>query len=45
MRLKFLAAMVAVSGTFSGVAEEQKTWEASSELGAIITSGNTDNNV
>lgn len=42
MRLKFLAAMVAVSGTFSVVAEEQKTWEASSELGAIITSGNTE---
>jgi putative salt-induced outer membrane protein YdiY len=44
MKIKYLAALAALASSFSAVAEEEKekTWEANSELGAIITSGNTD---
>ncbi|AQP99425.1 hypothetical protein B0W48_06175 [Pseudoalteromonas aliena] len=46
MKLKFLSAVVAVSVATNAFAEdavsEQKTWEVTSELGAIITSGNTE---
>ena len=44
MKLKLLSILVAVSATTSAFAseEEQKTWEVTSEVGAIITSGNTE---
>jgi putative salt-induced outer membrane protein YdiY len=44
MKIKYLAALVVLASSYSAVAEEEKekTWEANSELGAIITSGNTD---
>ena len=42
MKLKLLSILVAASATTSAFAseEEQKTWEVTSEVGAIITSGN-----
>ena len=44
MKLKLLSILVAASATTSAFAseEEQKTWEITSEVGAIITSGNTE---
>ncbi|MEO2268658.1 DUF481 domain-containing protein [Pseudoalteromonas sp. YIC-656] len=42
MKLKSLAMLVAALAATNVVAEEKKTWEANAELGAIITSGNTE---
>ena len=44
MKLKLLSILVAATATTSAFAsaEEQKTWEVTSEVGAIITSGNTE---
>ncbi len=42
MKLKSLALLVAACAATNAVAEEKKTWEANAELGAIITSGNTE---
>jgi len=44
MKLKLLSILVAASATTNAFAaeEEQKTWEVTSEVGAIITSGNTE---
>ena len=43
MKLKLLSILVAATATTSALAsEEQKTWEVTSEVGAIITSGNTE---
>ena len=44
MKLKFLSILVASAATTSAFAseEDQKTWEVTSEVGAIITSGNTE---
>ncbi|ATC97610.1 MAG: DUF481 domain-containing protein [Pseudomonadota bacterium] len=42
MKLRYLASVVAIALTNQAIADEDKTWEASSELGAIITSGNTE---
>ncbi|WP_076920482.1 YdiY family protein [Pseudoalteromonas sp. SK18] len=44
MKLKLLSILVAATATTNAFAseEEQKTWEITSEVGAIITSGNTE---
>ena len=44
MKLKLLSVLVAASAATNAFAEdaEQKTWEVTSELGAIVTSGNTE---
>ena len=46
MKLKLLSILVAASAATNAFAEDidadQKTWEVTSELGAIITSGNTE---
>ena len=42
MKLKFLSVLVAASVATNAAAEEVKTWDVTSELGAIITSGNTE---
>ncbi|MCQ8879448.1 DUF481 domain-containing protein [Pseudoalteromonas shioyasakiensis] len=42
MKLKLLSILVAASATTNAFAEETQTWEVTSELGAIITSGNTE---
>ncbi|MCG7543711.1 DUF481 domain-containing protein [Pseudoalteromonas sp. MM17-2] len=42
MKLKYLSVLVAAGVATSAVASEKKTWEANAELGAIITSGNTE---
>ncbi|KPH65156.1 YdiY family protein [Pseudoalteromonas porphyrae] len=42
MKLKLLSILVAASATTNAFAEETKTWDVTSELGAIITSGNTE---
>ncbi|RZF79161.1 DUF481 domain-containing protein [Pseudoalteromonas sp. CO325X] len=42
MKLKYLSVLVAAGVVTSAVASEKKTWEANAELGAIITSGNTE---
>ncbi|WP_024611193.1 DUF481 domain-containing protein [Pseudoalteromonas sp. TB64] len=44
MKLKLLSILVAASVTTNAFAEDakQRTWEVTSELGAIITSGNTE---
>ena len=44
MKLKFLSILVASAATTSAFAseEDQKIWEVTSEVGAIITSGNTE---
>ncbi|WP_350609708.1 DUF481 domain-containing protein, partial [Pseudoalteromonas sp. 41-MNA-CIBAN-0057] len=44
MKLKLLSILVAASATTNAFAseDEQKTWEVTSEVGAIITSGNTE---
>ena len=42
MKLKLLSMLVVASAATNAVADEEKTWEVTSELGAIITSGNTE---
>ncbi|MGO2167722.1 DUF481 domain-containing protein [Pseudoalteromonas sp. AOP31-A2-14] len=42
MKLKFLSMLVAASAASNVAAEEVQTWQVTSELGAIITSGNTE---
>ena len=44
MKLKLLSVLVAASAATNAFAEdtEQKTWEVTSELGAIVTGGNTE---
>lgn len=42
MKLSYLAALVAATLACNTYAEDERNWEASSELGAIITSGNTE---
>ena len=42
MKLKLLSILVAASAATNAFAEDTKTWEVTSELGAIITSGNTE---
>ncbi|MBE0376729.1 DUF481 domain-containing protein [Pseudoalteromonas prydzensis] len=42
MKLKLLSILVAASAATNAFAEETKTWDVTSELGAIITSGNTE---
>ncbi len=42
MKLKLLSILVAASASTNAFAEETQTWDITSELGAIITSGNTE---
>jgi len=44
MKLKLLTLLVAASAATNAFAEDadRKTWEVTSEVGAIITSGNTE---
>ncbi|MGO2076481.1 MAG: DUF481 domain-containing protein [Pseudoalteromonas sp.] len=42
MKLKLLSILVAASAATNAFAEDARTWEVTSELGAIITSGNTE---
>ena len=42
MKLKLLSILVAATASTNAFAEETQTWEITSELGAIITSGNTE---
>ena len=42
MKLKLLSILVAASTATNAFAEETQTWDITSELGAIITSGNTE---
>ena len=42
MKLKLLSILVAATAATNAFAEETQTWEITSELGAIITSGNTE---
>ena len=43
MKLKALSILVAASAATSAfAADETKTWDVTSELGAIVTSGNTE---
>ncbi|MDN3379104.1 MULTISPECIES: DUF481 domain-containing protein [unclassified Pseudoalteromonas] len=42
MKLKLLSILVAATASTNAFAEETQTWDITSELGAIITSGNTE---
>ncbi len=42
MKLKYIAMLLAAGSASGAMAEEHQKWEASSELGVIITSGNTE---
>lgn len=42
MKLKLLSILVAATAATNAFAEETQTWDITSELGAIITSGNTE---
>ncbi|WP_404341356.1 YdiY family protein [Pseudoalteromonas mariniglutinosa] len=42
MKLKALSVLVAATAATNAFADESKTWQITSELGAIITSGNTE---